>query len=332
MKDLILITAYCDTSEKEDVLRGLVNDFQIVKEKFDIMVVSHTVIPTDIAKKTEYSFYDKKNELLYDWDMRSKPWFSPDNVREILSIFTGSFNTHLAVWRLIILGNYLAKTFGYKKVHQVEYDARINNFTEFFNNSTLLENHDAVLYTFQRNLTVDPILFGSYQAYRADSLDPIFYDLKEEDIKNMIRQSDVKSPEDMMKKILSKDKKVVEKTTDVLFKDNQFMFSHELNTRTDAAWCLPYYDELTNKLCFIIWNMEQDTKSISSTIVYNQKVVHNYELLPGHWNITELDDYDNASELIVILNGEIRNHFKFDEYREDFKNVSFRRKETEIGK
>jgi hypothetical protein len=221
---------------------------------------------------------------------------------------------------------------GYQKIHRLEYDVRINNFDEFFENSILLDTQDTVLYTLQKNTNIDPILFGSYLAYRVDTLDPFLYTLDEEKIKDMIRSSDVKSPEDMTDQLLTKNKKVTRKSTDSLFKGNKFMFSHALNIRTDAAWCLPYYDELTNKLCFIIWNMEQDIKSISSTIVYNQKVVHNYELLPGHWNITELDDYDNASELIVILNGKIRNHFKFDEYREDFKNVSFRRNETEIGK
>ena len=330
MKDLILITAYCNTPDKEEILSGLVNDCQKVKDSFDIMVVSHSVIPSEIARKVDYALYDKKNELLYDWDMRSKPWFSPDNIREILSIFTGSFNTHLADWRLIMLGNSLARTLGYQKVHRLEYDVRLNNFDEFFANSLLLDEQDTVLYTLKHNETVDPIMFGSYLAYRIDTLNSFLYTLDEEKIKEMIKSSDVKSPEDMTDKLLSEGKRVVRKTTEKLFDGNKFMFSHILNTRTDAAWCLPYYDEFTQKLCFIIWNMEQETKSISASVVYNQKDVHTYEVQPGHWNITELDDYENAKELIVILNGKIRNHFKFDEYRNEFKEASFRRAQSHI--
>jgi len=330
MKDLILISAFCNTKDKEEVLRGLVNDCQTVKDKFDIMLVSHTVIPDDIAEKTDYALYDKKNELLYDWDMRSKPWFSPDNVREILSIFTGAFNTHLAVWRLIILGNSMAKTLGYQKVHHIEYDARIDDFSELHQNSVLLDAHDAVLYRFRRNTTVDPILFGSYQAYRISSLRPILCNLKEDEIKKMIKESPVKSPEDMLDNFLSKDRNVVNKSTDDLFKGNRFMFSHDLNTQTDAAWCLPYYDELTNRLCFIVWNMEHTKKDIEVVIVYNNEKTFKYTVGPQHWYINDLDEYNNAKELLVILNGQVRNHFKFDEYREDFKNVSFRRKISNI--
>jgi hypothetical protein len=330
MKDLILISAFCNTKDKEEVLRGLVNDCQTVKDKFDIMLVSHTVIPDDIAEKTDYSLYDKKNELLYDWDMRSKPWFSPDNVREILSIFTGDFNTHLAVWRLVILGNSLAKNLGYEKVHHIEYDTRINNFSELRKNSQLLDGNDVVLYRFRRNSTVDPILFGSYQAYRTSSLRPLLYDLNEDEIKRMIKESPVKSPEVMLDKLLSQDRRVVNKSTDDLFIGNRFAYSHDLNTRTDAAWCLPYYDELTNRLCFIVWNMEHYEKHIDVTIVYNNERTYSYIVGPQHWYINDLDEYENAKELIVILNGKIRNHFKFDEYREKFKEVSFRRAKSNI--
>jgi hypothetical protein len=330
LKDLILITAHCNTPDKEEILRGLTNDCQQVRDQYDIMIVSHTTIPVDIAEKTDYSFYDRKNELLYDWDMRSKPWFSPDNVREILSIFTGAFNTHLAVWRLFILGNSLAKNLGYQKVHHIEYDARIHNFTEFHLNTALLEDHDAILYRFRRNETVDPILFGSYQAYRIDSLHHMLYDLDETEIKRMIRESSVKSPEDMLDNFLSNGKKVINKSTDDLFYANHFMYSHELNIVTDAAWCLPYYDELTNRLCFIIWNMEQFEKDIDVVIVYNNEKTVKHIVSPGHWYITDLDDYENSKELIVILNGKVRNHFRFDEYREKFKEVSFRRAKSNI--
>jgi hypothetical protein len=108
------------------------------------------------------------------------------------------------------------------------------------------------------------------------------------------------------------------------------MFSHDLNTRTDAAWCLPYYDELTNRLCFIIWNMEHADRSIEVTIIYNKEKTYSYNVGPQHWYINDLDDYENAKDLLVILNGNIRNHFKFDEYREKFKEVSFRRKISNI--
>lgn len=324
MKDLILISAYCDTIDKEDILRGLVDDLQSVRESFDIMLVSHTTIPQDISRKTNYSLYDEKNEILYDWDLLDKPWFSPSGTKQILSIFTSGCSTHLAAWRLFILGNSLAKTLGYKKVHHIEYDARINDFKEFIDNSNLLDNNDVILYTFQKE-NMSPILFGSYQAYCIDSLDQTLYILNEDNIKEMIRSSVVRSPEGMLDQLLSINKKVIRKNTDILFEGNKFALSNEINYKKSISWCLPYYDEDTKKLCFIIWNMEQKEKNVTAMIIYNKTVVYNYNVQPDHWYITEIDDYDNADELLVIFNGKIRNHFNFNEYREEFKNVSFRR-------
>jgi len=322
LKDLILISAYCNTERKKEILKGLVDDIQKVSDVFDIMIVSHTPIPEEISRKTDYCLYDSKNELLYEWDMRSKPWFSPGGGRPILSIFTGTSNTHLAVWRLIILGNSLAKNLGYNKVHHIEYDARISNFSELIKNSEILENKDSVTYLYQKNKTIDPILFGSYQAYRLDTLNPIFIDLNEDRIKQMIRDSNSKSPEGMMRSFLHDGKNFVEKSTNALFDGNQFMFS--LDTEEGTAWCVPYYDKLTEKLCFVVWNMERTEVSIEVSLVYNGEKIRDIVVDPHHWFVFDLDDYKNAKELVVILNGKIRNSYSFEEYRDYFKEFSFR--------
>ena len=182
MKDLIMISSYCNTKEKEEVLRNLVSQVNGQKDKFDLMIVSHSVVPDDISNKCDLVLYDKKNELLYDWDLRCKPWFNPGNTRQIMSIFTGFFNTHLAIWRMLILGNSVAKNIGYKKVHHIEYDSSINDFSEILDNSKLLNDYDCVTYTKTKN-TVDPILFGTYQAYRLDTLHKDLLELDEVKIK-----------------------------------------------------------------------------------------------------------------------------------------------------
>lgn len=325
MKDLILISAYCDTKEKENTLRGLSEDLNKIRDNFDIMIVSHSIIPNDISENVDFSIYDKKNDLLYDWDMRSKPWFSPGDVREILSIFTGKFNTHLAVWRLIIIGNSIAKNLGYKKVHHLEYDARISDFSEFLENSTLLNYQDSVIYHYKKGETVDSILLGSYQAYRLDTLDKTLLEFDEDKIKDMIRVSDSKSPEGMLEDLLKEGKRCVQKSSDVLFNGNNFMVSHSINKKIDIAWCLPYYDELTQNLCFVIWNIERREDPVEVLIVYNNEKTHKVVIDPQRWFTIDLDRYENAKELLVILDGKIRNHFKFDDYREEFKKISFRR-------
>jgi len=298
MKDLIMISSYCNTKEKEEVLRNLVSQISKQKDTFDIMIVSHTVVPDDISDKCDLVFYDKKNELLYDWDLRCKPWFNPGNTRQIMSIFTGFFNTHLAIWRMLILGNSLAKNIGYNKVHHIEYDTSISDFTELIENSKLLNVYDCVTYTKTKD-TVDSILFGSYQAYRLDTLHEDLLKLNEDELKNKIRNSEDKSPEKMLQDLLHDNKK--------------------------TAWCLPYHDRLTNKLGFVIWNMEEGNGSINVKLIYNDDIVFNFgDVLPQHWVMRDIDDFNSAKKLVVTINDKVRDVFDFERDGESFKQVSFR--------
>ncbi len=325
MKDLIMISSYCETKEKEEVLRNLVSQIKGQNDKFDLMVVSHTVVPDDISYKCDIVLYDKKNELLYDWDMRCKPWFNPGDTRQIMSIFTGNYNTHLAIWRMIILGNGLAKNLGYKKVHHIEYDTLIVDFSELIENSKLLDSNNCVYYVKSKN-TVDDILFGSYQAYRLDKLHNNLIILNEDNIKENIKLSKDKSPEMMLQKLLTSSGKTIIKSKDCLDKNgNSFGLTHSLLSNRNTAWCLPYYDKLTNKLGFIIWNSEEGNGTINVKVVYNDNQIFDFgNILPQHWCMKDIDDFDSAKKMIVILNDKIRNTFDFNKDGEMFKKISFR--------
>ena len=325
MKDLIMISSYCDTKEKEEVLRNLVSQVKGQNDKFDLMVVSHTVVPDDISYKCDLVLYDKKNELLYDWDMRCKPWFNPGDTRQIMSIFTGNYNSHLAIWRMIILGNGLAKNLGYKKVHHIEYDTQINDFSELIENSELLNTNNCVYYVKSEN-TVDDILFGSYQAYRLDALPNDLVVLDEDNIKEQIKFNEDKSPEMMLQKLLTSSGKTIVKPKSSLDKNgNNFGLTHSHLSTRNTAWCLPYYDKLTHKLGFIIWNSEEGNGIINVKVVYNENQIIDFgDILPQHWCMRDIDDFINAEKMVVILNNKIRNTFDFKTDGEKFKKVSYR--------
>ena len=219
MKDLILISSYCNTKLKEETLRKLVNQAFTQKDYFDIMVISHTTIPVDIQDKCNYTYYDSNNKLLYDWNLRSKPWFDPgDSGRHILSVFTGKNNSHVAIWRMLIIGNSMAKNLGYNKIHHIEYDSSINDFTELYDNSDLLNTYDSIYYNSIKT-GVDSILFGSYQAYRLDTLHEELLVLDEEKLISQIRESRSKSPEGMLQKLLTKERKLKIKDKNLLNKN-----------------------------------------------------------------------------------------------------------------
>ena len=327
MKDLIMVSSYCDTKEKEEILRNLVNQINTQKDKFDLMVVSHTVVPDDISYKCDFVLYDKKNELLYDWYLRCSPWFNPNNQRQIVSIFTGFYNTHLAIWRMIILGNSLAKNIGYNKVHHIEYDTSIEDFSELIENSELLEKYDCVTYTKTKD-NVDSLLFGTYQAYRLDTLHSDLLVLDEKKIKSTINQTNDKLPERMLFDLLHTNKNGFVKNKNLLDSEsNTFGLSHGKMINTQTAWCLPFYDQLTQKLSFIIWNMEENSNNIDVQVIYNDDKIINFSSI-GHksWILRDIDDFDNAKKMVVILNNKIRDIYDFEKDGELFKQVSYREK------
>lgn len=323
-KDLILITAYCDTHEKVEILRNLVKQISNHKKKFDLMLVSHTTIPQDIVQNTDFTLYDKKNELLYESEMRCKPWFIPNEDRPILSIYTGFYNSHLAIWRMIILGNSIAKNCGYEKVHHIEYDCNIENFDELYKNSKLLEYHDSITYI-KSEENVDDILFGTYQSYKLNSLPEDLLVLNEKNIKQNIKNSDTKSPEGMLGELLHRSNNfLIKSKKDLDSGGNFFGLSHVFNQK-HTAWCLPYFDERSGNLCFIIWNMEGN-KDVNVNIIYNENTCYNFQNIePGHWRYQDIDNFENAKKLVVILNDNIRNVFDFTSNPEEFKRNSFRK-------
>ena len=328
MKDLILITNYSNTPEKQEILRNLVNQISQQKDFFDLLLVSHTTIPEDVQSKCNYTIYDYKNELLYDLDLRNTSWFNPGNHRRIISAFTGYYNTHLAIWRMIILGNSFAKNLGYNKVHHIEYDASINDFTELIENSKLLNDNNSIYYIKSED-TVDDILFGSYQAYRLDSLPQDLLFLNEDQLKQQIRSHYSKNPEAMLQSLLESSGGFITKPKSKLDKNNNFGLTHNLVSNTHTAWCLPYFDRLNNKLGFVAWNMEPINDTIDIKLIYNEDQFFNLGVLNhNNWKLIEIDDFKNAKSLIVIVNNKIRNTFDFTENPSQFKQFSFR---TEVN-
>ena len=64
MKDLILVGAHCPDNERKKILFDCVNSLQNLRNKFDILVCSHTYIPEYIVDRIDYFFLDNENNLI----------------------------------------------------------------------------------------------------------------------------------------------------------------------------------------------------------------------------------------------------------------------------
>jgi len=330
MKDLILVTAYCPDEVRENTLRDCINSLSKFSQKYDIMIVSHTVIPTDIQKKVNYCFYDSKNEILTDWDLLNQPWFNPNNDRRIQSSFLSKKNTHLAIWRMMILGFSLSKNMGYNKVHHIEYDCNITNSLEFDENSTLLDDYDSVIYIDNNDENVDEILLGSFQSYFIPTLSKFLINLDEEKIKEMIRVSSSKSPELMLQNILEEGGKVFRKNRNVLEKNGNYfgIIDGQVSSKF-IPWAVPFYDRLEDTIGFVVWNTKNKNGVRHTIIINNEKVIQIQETLLEHWRMVNLGKFNDITHILVIENDEIRDKFLLttDEEKELFKLSSFRHKE-----
>lgn len=329
MKDLIMITAYCPDDDRENILRKLSNSLTRFKNSFDTLIVSHTPIPLDIQKKVNYSFYDSKNEILTDWDLLNQPWFNPNDDRRIQSSFLSGKNTHLAIWRMMILGFSLAKNMGYTKVHHIEYDCDIESIDEFDDNSKLLNDFDSVIYIDSKE-TVDDILFGSFQSYFLPKIDKFLINLDESKIVEMIRDSSTKSPELMLQEILLGGGKVFKKSRSTLENDkNKFGIIDGQVGNKFIPWAVPYYDQLDDTIGFVVWNTKNKNGVNHIVIINEEKIVNVPTTLLNHWRLVNLGKINEIKSLLIIENGEIRNKFNIttDEEIEIFKKSSFRHKE-----
>lgn len=326
MKDLILITAYCPDKEKIERLRSLVNFLNTHEDHFDLMIVSHTVIPLDIQEKVNLVLYDSKNELLTDWDLVNQPWFNPGNDRRIQSGLLSGRNTHLAIWRMLILGFSVVKNIGYKKVHHIEYDTELSNIDDFKENSELLEIYDTIYYKDKKGESVDEILFGSFQSYKVSKIHKTLIDLDEDLIKDMIRNARTKSPEKMLENLIHEVGNFLVKSKHDLDDNGNFFGVSDNDKKKFISWGVPFVDILDNKFKFIIWNTDKKEGVTHNIIVNDENMFSSNNLPLDHWKMITLGDYDSVNKIITIEDNEVRDVFVFnnDYEKELFKKSSYR--------
>ena len=182
MKDLILITAYTPDAERISILDDLLES--IDREHFDVMISSHSSISDEVVEKSDYFIFQKKNVLLTDLDQKIKWWFGNESL-EISTTEFKNFNHLIAAGSLILNGLSAAKSFGYEKVHFLEYDGLIIDDTEFRENSQILEEYSVVWYEHHDLHTAFPLI-----SFNVKKIKPEWFDLSEEIFYSFLEKSE----------------------------------------------------------------------------------------------------------------------------------------------
>jgi hypothetical protein len=329
MKDLILIGSYCPDEEREKLLNECVDSLLKVKGDFDILISSHTIIPEYITRKVDYVFYDKKNELITDMEYCNQPWFSPTTDTVVFTTMLNESSTYLAVYRLLIGGLGIAKTFKYNKVHYIEYDTKMVNFTDLYENSKLLDEYDSVVMKKEERYGDSINLewgLGCFMSFKLDTMNNLFLEYDREKLLEILLNSSSKTNEKITNDILlsNNNKMYIKNYDSVLGKGNQFNLS--MNTERDSLnhWAIPYYNSKEDSIFVLGWNNKSETPINFSFIINNDRIININDLGYFQWRVFNIGKFDTINSIVIMVENNIKTTIIFDENNRDkFKNTNY---------
>jgi hypothetical protein len=328
MKELILIGAHCPDDEREQLLDKCVDSLQDCKNDYDILICSHTEIPTYISKKVDYVFYDKNNDLITDLKYLNQPWFSPFDGMTILSTYIGENSTYLAVYRLLILGLGFAKMFKYKKVHYIEYDTIMNDLSELYDNSKLLDKYDnVVIQKKQRNYETNlawPI--GNFISFKVDSINELFTTYDKEKLLEILFNSPSKTNEKITNDIIKMDGNTiyVKDFDEIKSKGIQIALSQNTPRAKMNYWTVPFYNTKEDKVSVIVWNNKDEDPINVSFIINDDKLIKFNNINKFEWRMGDIGNINEIDSILILVNNKIKTNIILnDQTREIFKSTNY---------
>jgi hypothetical protein len=316
MKELILIGAHCPDDEREKLLNECIDALQRCRNEYDILICSHTEIPSYISKKVDYVFYDKNNDLITDLKYLNQPWFSPVDGMTILSTYIGQNSTYLAVYRLVTAGLGFAKMFKYKKVHYVEYDTIMNDLSELYDNSKLLDEYDNVVIQKEQRDYEENIAWpmGNFMSFKVDSINELLTIYDKEKLLKILFDSNSKTNEKITNDIMKMNNNTIfiKNYDEIKLKDIQFALSNNTSKETMNYWTVPYYDTKDDKVSLIVWNNKDEIPITVNFIINNDRIITFKDVKKFEWKLGDIGDINDIDSIITLVNGTKKNEIKFD--------------------
>ena len=292
------------------------------------MVISHTPITFDVQENVDWVIFDRENELLKEWIHQNQPWFSPHEGKHIQSIFFGIGNTYLTLHRQLITGYIHAKGFGYKKAHFIEYDAYFEDYTEFYDNSKILDEYDAVLYTKKDKLFEINLQFGigNFHSVKIDSLPKRAFNFNRDEILKEIEESEERTTEKRTQVLYSENgNKVKFKDHDLITKNGNILRIIDFHKgEFEMQWAVPYYDHKTDTIDFVVWNEASDKPCDIVVIINDNEIIKYKQLKKFEWSTRTLGNVEDIKNIKILINDKLKNSISLNnENIEMFKKTNF---------
>ena len=300
MREIFHIMDYSNTVEKQINLYKLIKK---IKEKYPVVVSSHFPLPDWLTKECDFYFFDQKNLLIYDYNIKNNKFYSTDNFHIEYKPYDTVSAHIVAITRLVLLVNSAMKSMGYDIIHQIEYDCEILNFEEFEKNSELSKTNDVVCYleTVYQNKIENPIWYhGVYQTLNLNSFDYTEFIYDEEKIIKTLYESFYGGgffQEKMTNMLFYENKKVHVKHLEEVKKSIKYNFF----TIGHSVW------EIENSYSFFIKDGKYSLFVDNSTfevyefkIIYDGIEVENYTVFPKTWFLTSTNKSPKSKVEIII--------------------------------
>jgi hypothetical protein len=308
MKELFLITAYIPDERRKSMLRNFVEKLQ--NYDYDIMICSHCIIPEDILKKVDYHLYEKKNLLKTGFTEKFNLWYGLENFR-IISTEVAKFNHIGAIIRSLGLGLNTAKNMGYKKVHYFEYDTDFDHLDEIVDNSNLLEEYSSVYYL------GSPAGPNSPVSLNLGKISEKWFSYGYEYIDELLEVLPFKTLEEYEQKLFDESKSFIKDQTK-LHEKGLRVGLNSLSSFND--WNVFFVEGDDFK--FFSWNNTDEVRNIK--LIINDNNLIKFDVIPGVWNIRDIDKLDHISSAIIIVDDEIKQNYKFDDKTKlEFKSTNY---------
>lgn len=299
MKDLLIITSYTPDNIRKNILRNFIN--QIDKKRYDLMVCSHSEIPTDLFEEIDYFIYDKENLLLKSFEHKYSMYWK-NNDFEIHTTEARDFNHFLAAYKLVFSGLSNAKIMGYSKAHVIEYDTSIVNMNEFDENSEILNEYDIVKYS----TDYTPTIISFPMSFNIEKINHEWFEFDKDKLFNFVESNPYKTIEEYENYLLSKESNVYSKSYKVL-KENGLDINLYFSG-SDLSWYCPVVNSSNDTIMFID-NKNNEPVNISVIINYNE--IKNFYVNPKHWYMNTIKNFDEVENLTILKNNKPFREYDF---------------------
>jgi hypothetical protein len=256
-KDLILLTTYTPDSQRKNILLEALKS--IDKNKFDIMISSHSSIPEEALEYCDYFIYDKNNTLLFTPEHKLSFWFSCDNFR-VYTTECKDYNHIIAAGSLTINGLSSAKNFGYTKVHWFDYDTIFSDDSELIENSTLLDSHSIIWYKHP-----DLIAFSG-MSFNLNKINQDWFNTSNDVFHSFLNASEIKTYEYFNYSLIEQENNTFEKSLlSLQDKINVSRYSAD-----EPDWAVVVYNEVSEDFIFFNFNKTGTDNNINIVINNSQ--------------------------------------------------------------